>query len=75
MSPVALVLLAVGVLGAFLIIKGAKKLYRQGVIEDEAAERKRLAEEAALAEEIEKSFPGVSAKLNEDKVRNFSSRK
>lgn len=75
MSPVMMVLLLLGAIGCTLIVRVAKKVYRSGTIEDEAAERKRLADEAAQAEEIEKAFPSASAKMNEDKVRDFSDRK
>lgn len=74
MSIVALSLFLLAVLGSAGIMYGAYRLYRSGKIDDELVERERLAQEAARAEEIEKLYPGIAAKLNKDKVKKFSSR-
>lgn len=74
MSPVSLLLVILAVLGVGGLSVLSVKLYRAGKLDDEAAERKRLAEEAAHAEELEKAYPGTTAKLNKDKIKKFSSR-
>jgi hypothetical protein len=71
MSIVMLILMLLAVGGASAIIYGGYRLYRSAEIDDEAAERKRLADEAAKAEELEKLYPGIGAVQNKERVKRF----
>lgn len=74
MSLIMLALILLGVGGVSGILYAGYRLFRSAQIDDEINERKRLAAEAARAEELEKLFPGASAALNKEKVKRFVKR-
>jgi hypothetical protein len=74
MSIVMLLLLLSAVSASAAIIYSGYRLYRSAKIDDEEAERERLAKEALRVEELEKKYPGYSASINKDKIKKFTQR-
>lgn len=67
-----LFLIAVGVV--YCTGKFCYKMFRSGKIDDEAAERKQLKQDADKVAAIEKELPAADAKANDDAIERFSNR-
>lgn len=66
MSIIMLMLFILAVAGGCGILYFSYKMFRQGLLEDEASRRERLEKEAAYAAEVESRRPRAKTKANEE---------